>query len=419
MNHSILPTIKDLAAKRFDFGIKFEYARQHIHFGRATEPIKGLYLSHLLTWNSFNEPPYKDSPKSFISSFENLINGARSPSFSGFVDPLPVSLQGHLVNGVHRLSVAAAVNRPDIVRFEKIDSPYRYDYEFFNHYQNIHTRSRFSQSLLRSLEELYFNAASQDYYFITPKAIAEDSGRRALDLINKSHHILRIVRIRVPKSLVPLCVAHMYWSQEWMRKGLSAYKGSNLEYKVNNLMALENPQDFVLVLVSKSSLEQKAKIKESIRSSYRSGQDAVHSGDTSTDTKVLGLFVSTLSNVSKSIATLDYFNPALASINEIANRDPTPNPDRAITGSFLLGLNNLRKINDIDTLAYGSIEGSHNTYSYLYGQSIESILYRRKNYFYLFGVKVLIPAIIVEFKATRNEPKDLLDLELLKSRLLA
>ena len=90
-----------------------------------------------------------------------------------------------------------------------------------------------------------------------------------------------------------------------------------------------------------------------------------------------------------------------------------------MVGSSILDISGLRSANDIDFIARNKKlipdVQTHNKYYYLYEQPIFDLLDDSDSYFNLFGVKVMDGKYIIKFKDKRNEKKDKLDIQLLKS----
>ncbi len=411
--------ITSAAADRFDLGVKLEYARQLKKFGFVAPPTLRTYLTHIALWNSFIELPEKHSPDCFIRRFDDLIRAASSPDFDGYKCSLPITSDGRLINGAHRLAAALASGNEHKLLFDQVDSPYRYSSSFFSDYTNPHSGARFSSKILDDMYEDFVAVVDHDYYLLTPRAIAEDGGKRAISIISKTHRINHIRRFNIAHRMVPLLVSHMYWNQDWISAGFVSPHASSLLHKANSIIEPYLPNRFTLILVNPCADDQKISVKHKIRQAYSSRQDSVHSSDLPIDTKILGLLVATLDRASNSLVTNSYFNDCMRLLRDNSLASTEIKIDYAITGSFLLGLNNLRDVNDIDLIGRTGEAFSHNNCSYYYSQSPEELIYNKENYYYLFGQKILVPEQIYSLKQRRAEPKDFTDIALLATAHLA
>ena len=88
---------------RYDVFIKYYYVQAYIT-NNNYDMAKKIYLNHIKSFNNFTEPDgRKNTPESFIKSFNNLINDVKK---HGIKTIIPITKNGEIIDGAHRLAVA-------------------------------------------------------------------------------------------------------------------------------------------------------------------------------------------------------------------------------------------------------------------------------------------------------------------------
>ena len=88
---------------RYDVFIKYYYVQAYITNDNY-DMSKKIYLNHIKCFNNFTEPDgRKNTPESFIKSFNNLINDVKK---HGIKTIIPITKNGEIIDGAHRLAVA-------------------------------------------------------------------------------------------------------------------------------------------------------------------------------------------------------------------------------------------------------------------------------------------------------------------------
>jgi hypothetical protein len=85
---------------------------------------KEIYLNHIKSFNNFTEPDgRKNSPKDFIRNFNDLIDNIKSIGIGKTI--IPVTKNGEIIDGAHRLSIALYLNlKIQFVIFDLLDANY-------------------------------------------------------------------------------------------------------------------------------------------------------------------------------------------------------------------------------------------------------------------------------------------------------
>ena len=88
---------------RYDVFIKYYYVQAYITNDNY-DMAKKIYLNHINSFNNFTEPDgRKNTPESFIKSFNNLINDVKK---HGIKTIIPITKNGEIIDGAHRLAIA-------------------------------------------------------------------------------------------------------------------------------------------------------------------------------------------------------------------------------------------------------------------------------------------------------------------------
>ena len=111
---------------RYDVFIKYYYVQSYItkiNYGLARK----IYLEHIEKFNHFTEPDgRKNTQESFIKSFNILIDDVKK---HGIKTIIPVTPNGEIIDGAHRLSIALYLNlKIQFAIFDLLDVNYGKDF---------------------------------------------------------------------------------------------------------------------------------------------------------------------------------------------------------------------------------------------------------------------------------------------------
>lgn len=112
---------------RYDVFVKYYYVQAYIT-KKDYELAKGIYLSHIKSFNNFTEPDgTKDNPKDFLLNFNNLIENIKCKGINKTI--IPVTKNGEIIDGAHRLSIALYLNlKVQFAVFDLLDVNYSKDF---------------------------------------------------------------------------------------------------------------------------------------------------------------------------------------------------------------------------------------------------------------------------------------------------
>ena len=121
-----------LSVYRFDLFAKLYYIRNR--YKDEKQALK-VYIQHIMAFNpDMKEPGRKDknSISDFISAFDCLISCFEQYDFDDSLSLVPVSEDGVILDGAHRVAALAFYNKEiTIVRFYDVRPKCRFDYNYF------------------------------------------------------------------------------------------------------------------------------------------------------------------------------------------------------------------------------------------------------------------------------------------------
>ncbi len=375
-----------LTHKRFDVPIKYMYASN-----LSSDFYKNAYKEHLKVWNNFREGnPKKTNFTDFDNSFKSIINNIVD-------EPVPVNSGGHIANGAHRLAAALYHKRPINIRDTNHNENYHIecDYKFF-------IRKGLSQSILKRTALEYAKLKSNTHV-ICLFPIAHTRMQEVMNIINIYCNIFYHSSTKLNSEGQLGLMKEIYLDDGWAneegirKKGNQCFRGNN---------------DVTFVLVDGKNLETVKEMKNKIRALFDVGNHSVHINDTHKETVRIAKTVFNDNSIHflnnrKNISFPNY-KQLMANMK--------PNDNEVITGSTILSLYGLRDCKDIDLIYHNNPPSdSHNQYlETYYKPTLDDIINNPLYHLYYQGFKYVSLNVIKNMKKLRNEPKDIIDVQLIE-----
>jgi len=402
---------------RFDLPIKSIFLTM---LGKNTTFGKDIYKEHLRLWNGFKEynNPNKNTYEAFESSFISMYNDMKSNKFDWSRYPVVVDSEGYLLNGSHRAAAGLdldidikTVQGVDIKDGQKIC-----DYKLF-------------KSL--DLDEKYMDAAALEMVRknknllvvnIFPSAIGR---REELEsVLNKSCNIVYKKSIELNSKGSLNYMFQLYKGEQWAGDFNNNFAG----FREKQKLCFSNSGPLITYLIEVDDLSIAKLIKEKIRLIFGIGNHSIHINDTHEETLRISrcLFNSNSIHFLNNSVVANYgkFNKYLNFYEQFINSNGLNPEDYCISASGVLALYGLREAKDLDYI-HGTPKiikdpknnvNSHNEYGLnLYPKTYDDIIYNPANHFYFGNIKVASLDIVKAIKVSRNEPKDIVDLNLIES----
>jgi FkbM family methyltransferase len=397
---------------RFDLMFKYIYADAFIK-NRISDWFKQIYATHIKVLS----PDYEERDGSgkkgleaYFESFHTLINSLNQDGFDEKKSLVVVSDDNLVVSGAHRVAAAAALKKPIIVA----RVPYRghnYSFDFFR-------KNGLSEELLDYSAFEYCRLNKKAYVAtVFPKAKNKDA--EIVQILETIGEIYYSKRIRLfnhgPQNLMKVAYADAPWIGTRENNYRSAASSGEIIFGKGGVMWV--------IVFSADSLEVVKDAKQKIRSLFSLGNRSIHINDTHEQT--IQMAQTTLNK--NSVHFLNWATPKEPeglleliqdSVKTFAKNEVDIN-ELCVDGSAVMAAYGIRPARDIDFVHQESISdsifdrskkmGSHNNEEKHHAKPIVEIVSNPQNHFYFRGLKFLSLTLTRDFKAHRNEPKDVKD----------
>ncbi len=397
-----------LSPKRLDLMAKYLYAKFYLQNIKSGWPIE-QYRDHLRVFNNFKEHDHsgKKSFEDFVEAFNEVIESIRVDKFSAEKSILPISREGVLIDGAHRLAAAIALNlKVDIAEIDI--EPQAYDFRYFR-------RVGLSQNHIESLVLEYVRLAKDvKVAVVFPVAAGRDSDIETM--IEAQSKILYSKRIKLTYTGRTNFVRTLYAEENWIRNG--SKDSSALAAAVAGRFG--KADHVYLVYFVQSNLNIARTYKETVRSWFDLGNFPMHISDYHIET----LKVAEITLNENGIEWLNYSRNQRFPVFDNLFREFRDQLDSAaidslvLDGSSTLTAFGLRDVNDIDYLGVKVFENlvgaaSHDEELIYHPKSKEELVLDPANYFWFEGIKLISIRNLREMKASRGEAKDKADVLLI------
>lgn len=407
-----------VTSTRFDVIIKYLYAKS-ILTGRGVEHYKKLYKEHLRCWNGFKEynNPEKNTFEKFDQTFKELIHDFKSSGFDESVSKLAVQNNTSLLNGAHRLAAALATN-VDVHYYDGIDGidgQLSCDYKMFEDLK---------------LKRSYLDSTAIEYAKIKPTSLViclfpvcnSDLGD-VINLISSNTNIFYKKDIKLNRQGAFNLMRELYLGESWAGNWSNDYDGYRAKA---NLCFPSEDFNMTSILVDVPDINTAVTLKEKIRNIFKVGKHSVHINDTHEQTVRLAKTLFNVNSVhflcnSKTV-NFNKFRSQMNQYTKLLYDSGVDCDNYCVTASGSIAAFGLRESSDIDYLHVGdrlqnsALISSHNEYGVgLYEKPPEDIIYDGDLHFYYRGLKFTSLDQVKRLKTTRNEPKDVVDINLIDS----
>ena len=375
-----------LTHKRFDVVIKYLYAAN-----LSSEYFKSAYKEHLRALNGFYEgEPRKRSFEDFDNAFKSIINNTVD-------EPVPVNREGHIANGAHRLAAALYHQRPINIR----DANENENYDLLCDYRYFAERG-LPQPLLKRVALEYAKLKSNTYV-VCLFPIAHTRMDEVMGIINEYSNVFyQSSELFSSEGRLGL-MKEIYLSDGWVNE-------EGIRRKGNQCFGSKTKATFVLV--DAENLETIQEMKNKIRALFNVGNHSAHVNDTHEDTVRIAKTVFNENSIHFLNNRKNVVFPNYRRLMSAAK----PDDNKVITGSSVLSLYGLRDCKDLDFIYYRDAPAdSHNQYlESHYKLTLDGIFNNPRYHLYHHGFKYVSLDVIKNMKTIRNEPKDVIDVQLIK-----
>jgi hypothetical protein len=409
-------------SNRIDLGIKINYAQTFVEIGYVPTEYYRDYLEHINSFNSFKEDsPKKNGPHDFIQAYNSLIKNIKKDGLHVNEERIMLTKSGELINGAHRVSVAAALNLEVEVELTDYENEV-YNFDFFQ-------SKKLSQRALDNSALSQIKLNSEMKLIIVWPVANKITSNEIENMITRKGTIF--YRKKLPSDLnliLNLKMINYFMHQNpenrnWTGDSTNFFNGIREHAKKSYA---DGSGEIRIYLVSKISNENLLDLKEQLRSIVNRGNYAVHSSDSieesidvlQTINHDLSLECARSNNLTKFPKMVEW----LSLLNEEISRTRQNKNKICIGGSGPLGALGLRKINDLDIIQNPSFQyfsnlsfvSNHDISDFHYGSSLSEFNWDPSKNFSYLGFKFISLAELKKMKQLRNEiPKDSRDLKII------
>lgn len=383
-----------------------------------------LYYSFINAFSlgQFLEPGnnQKKGFESFTESFKNTYFSIQNDGFLLNKSIIPISKNGIILNGSHRLACAIKLNIEFVpcIRLN-ISSP-KYNYQFFK-YRKV------SQDFLDQSANKLINIDRD----ISVAIIWPAGNKRKLNFDKYIPNIFYKKDIYFSFIGLKNVISNIYLNEKWLGSIENGFPGA-----FNKALPCHSEYDPLTVILFKpNKKEDKILIKKNIRSLVGIGKSSIHINDTYEEV----LEISKLLLNSNTIHFLNNFKfndlpkdflTQVKDFKEFAKNHSISLDKVALDGSMVLSsycLRNARdidfiidsierkKIKDIELNNLSNISIHNDVIQDYYKLKIDKIIHDSRNYFTFLDLKMVSIKLLLEMKYLRNEFKDRIDIKLIKS----
>lgn len=300
-----IPSSDLIVPQRLDVLIKLYYVEAKVK-GYNMEFAKELYTKHISSitrfTNSENGQDDKNNINDFITTFDKLIDSFQRDGFNDKLSLIPISSEGIILDGAHRLACAIYFGKPvKVIRFPHIGlsgeiKPGIYDYQYFKNFL-------LEQKYLDVAVHSYIKYSRKNIYIacLWPKADNKEKRELAKEIIGKNHPIIASKEVRLSFFAFDKFVAQVYMHDDWVGCIENNFSGSQGKSK----LTYKEKSSSKFVLFEGADKDDTLRLKEEIRAIFNIGKHSVHMTDNTEQTR----FITNIVFNRNSILFLQYSNP--------------------------------------------------------------------------------------------------------------
>ncbi len=404
--------VEMLSSTRFDLAFKLLYLEKR---QKTPSYARSVYDEHIRAFSlgSYTEPGNntKKGSDGFISAFEETYSDIEKNGFDSRKTVIPLSLNGSLANGSHRVASALFLKK-NISCVQLNENNHIYDYRFF-YDRNINS------GCLDAVATTFVEYAS-DIYLACVWPTANGSDRDIEKLIP---NIVYRKEVTLNEKGAHNLLSQIYYDEKWIGSPENNYRGV-----LGKLVECFKSFDPVRIIAFQAdNLEQVVDIKDKIRGLFNVGKHSVHI----TDTKEEAVRLARIVFNDNSVHFLNYAQPysfssthhRITKVKACMQNNNIDFSDMVLDTGMVLSVYGLRKSQDIDYFInkHQSLRTAenlfecHNDELTFHEENAETLLYNPEYYFYFDDVKFVSFNQIYRMKKNRGEEKDRNDCKMMES----
>lgn len=412
-----------LTTNRLDLMAKYAYV-ESIATGHGTSWAQELYCNHIEAFSggSFREPgnEEKTSLKNYIDTFNKLILDISTGGIDPGISTIPVSKDKRILDGAHRVAIAAYYDLK--VPCSVKDESSIYNYAFFH---KMHLDPKYIDAMATKYVEVH----GQKCYVIClwPKACRDASKLQFADsliMTRANGRILCSKDIKITYKGLRNLMIQAYIQHEWVGNAENNFKG--VQGKVDP--CYDSCEKIRTYIVEMDNVSEILALKKEIRDCFGVGNDSIHSSDNYGETLLLTHLLYNQNSLKLlNYGQIDYdgaFVRKVCQFNAEIKNKGLDTGKFIIDSSGVLGLYGIRKVADLDYLTTeNNVDfdalgyDNHKSYASFYNTEIGELIQNPLLHCYAFGMKFITIEMLKIFKRSRAGKKDLDDIKLIDLKI--
>lgn len=280
-----------LVPYRLDVLIKIYYVDcfvRKLNMSYAVEAYKAHIYSITAFTNKENGQLNKSSQEDFIKEFNKLIESFKNGGFDSKKSLIPISKEGIILDGAHRLACAiyfrspVTVARLNYVSFSGEYPTPIYDYNYFQKYA-------LPGDFLDLAARIYLRYSKKNIYIacLWPSALGKEKREKALKMINESHPIIYVKKIKMSFKAHDRLISQIYMNDVWVGNINNNFKGT----KNKSVLCYEKKGYSSFILFEGINKEDTLDLKEEIREVFNKGKHSIHISDNTEESIYISNYV--------------------------------------------------------------------------------------------------------------------------------
>jgi len=400
-----------LTSNRFDIAFKLFYLDT---INKEEGIAKELYKGHIEAFSlgKYAEPGNveKNSIEKYYQEFAKISKDIGVRGFSADESLIPISKNGSILNGSHRIASAIVANLPvKAITLPTNSDNYNYDFFFKRGMSERHLDIAASK-FIEYADNIYLaiiwpSAGLEDS--VIPKFVSNIVYKKNVKLNHKGAHNL---------------ISQIYYGEPWIGSEKNNFSGA-----LDKLLECFRTYDAVKVIAFQAdTIEEVLEVKKNVRELCKIGKHSIHI----TDNKCESVRVSRALFNDNSVHMLNYADPNryqhvhedIERVKDFADLNGLDYCDLIIDTSMVLALYGLRQAQDIDLLCNTrkikhtpSGISLHDEELRYYKVGKTELIYNPDYFFYFKGLKFASFNCVFDMKKCRNENKDVYDCNMMEA----
>lgn len=400
-----------LTPKRFDILAKSLLSNCYLT-GNGKNWGEELYLQHIFAFNRGKEPDgMKNHLKDFLISFRSIHDSLYNDGFNPDLTVLPVTNDGVILDGAHRLGVCLTLKLP--VSVMPVDHKGWGDYDhnyFMRKGLNVGSLDAMALEAVRLLPDIKI-------VMLFPSA--GEHIPQSLSLLASAGAIFYTKEIELNQRGAHLLMSQVYSGEKWVGSISNRFPGAAKKAE----LCFDGSVPMVAVLFLPNQGANLVNLKKQIRTLCHKENHSIHINDTSAETLQLARILYNENSIEylnrSSWGECANFNNLLSQYKQ-ATKFREDMDHFCLAGSVPMAAYGIRDCKDLDYITPANQEifgnkyvSSHSSQAQYYTHSFDEIVFNPKLHFYYDNVKIAALDVCKSMKAKRNEDKDKKDVALI------